>query len=871
MLRGKLRMFEHGSEILKADFHLHTIKDKEFKYAGQDSFFVSSYIDALSSNNIHVGVITNHNKFDFDEYTQLRKTAKRKDILILPGVELSVKEGSNGLHLLIVFNPDEWLANQEDHINQFLNAAFVGINNRENANQICNYDFRTVLDELEKHNNDYFIVFAHAEQSKGLLYECKGGVIKSLASLPYFRKRVLGIQKIRTHDNIENLKKWIDYDIAFIEGSDPKCIEDIGKNNNSTYIKIGELSYAAVKFALLNNKNRIFQSENTPQHSYIYSITFQGSKLNQTIYLSKNLNTLIGIRGSGKSSIIEALRYSLQLDTSKSDKEYKDDLVKNVLGSGGKVILSVIDEHGHTYKLHRILGEMPSILDDAGKDLAISISSIIKNPLYFGQKDLAMTQPGYEHSLLDQLMGKKISSQEDILKSFNEEIIECIKKIQDISNLPNKITELEEKNRDLNHKLKIFTEKGIAERLEKEASCSRDSVKLEAVSTEIKRIKDALDDFLLQYDSSLCTFNEYESKYNSEIFKQGEEILNDITNNLAQIAEISKKLDRNYNKFEKLRENLDSIINSLKENFAELKREIQDDTLDPDSFVKYSKELDKNTTQITKLRRILDSENTVFSEFKSAIRKRNDLLKQIYDEYCTAINRINKAQTGLNITITFKGNKNIFIGQLKEAFKGTRLTENKYTSMSEKFSDFVAILEDYFVNDRKYLKELLSESELTNVGQKLKENFEKYASWTTPNLVEFFYHGQPLNKHSLGQRASALILFILSQQDNDIIIIDQPEDDLDNKTIYNEFIKTIGEKKPFVQFIFATHNANIPVLGDAEKIIATAYSDNKINTIEGSIDTTEIQKEIVNIMEGGYEAFQRRNAIYTAWQQNKNL
>ncbi|NHX34454.1 hypothetical protein HA388_31115, partial [Escherichia coli] len=82
----------------------------------------------------------------------------------------------------------------------------------------------------------------------------------------------------------------------------------------------------------------------------------------------------------------------------------------------------------------------------------------------------------------------------------------------------------------------------------------------------------------------------------------------------------------------------------------------------------------------------------------------------------------------------------------------------------------------------------------------------------------------------------ALVLFILSQKNNNLIMIDQPEDDLDNQVIYNEIIKEIKSRKPDVQFIFATHNANIPVLGDSEQIISVSYDDEGITTDTGSID-----------------------------------
>ena len=70
-----------------------------------------------------------------------------------------------------------------------------------------------------------------------------------------------------------------------------------------------------------------------------------------------------------------------------------------------------------------------------------------------------------------------------------------------------------------------------------------------------------------------------------------------------------------------------------------------------------------------------------------------------------------------------------------------------------------------------------------------------------------------------------------------------------------------------MQFIFATHNANIPVLGDAEKIITTIYDGDtgKIEMNQGTIDSSSSHKAIVDIMEGGEEAFNRRNEIYTSW------
>ena len=75
----------------------------------------------------------------------------------------------------------------------------------------------------------------------------------------------------------------------------------------------------------------------------------------------------------------------------------------------------------------------------------------------------------------------------------------------------------------------------------------------------------------------------------------------------------------------------------------------------------------------------------------------------------------------------------------------------------------------------------------------------------------------------------------------------------------------ILELKPSVQFIFATHNPNIPVLGDAEQILGCSFEADKITLKSGSIDKKDQQTLIVSVMEGGKDAFERRKEIYKTW------
>lgn len=192
------------------------------------------------------------------------------------------------------------------------------------------------------------------------------------------------------------------------------------------------------------------------------------------------------------------------------------------------------------------------------------------------------------------------------------------------------------------------------------------------------------------------------------------------------------------------------------------------------------------------------------------------------------------------------------------------MTDNKITEISKQYSDFVDIVIDCVLENGKRLREILTDNEVVKVYNKIKGIYSRLIREECPDLVEIFYHGKLLEKHSIGQRASALILFILTQEENDLIIIDQPEDDLDNQIIYQEVISTIKEKKSSIQFIFATHNANIPVLGDSECVISTEY-DEKINADCGNIDCVQTHQKIVDIMEGGREAFEKRKLIYTNW------
>ena len=127
---------------------------------------------------------------------------------------------------------------------------------------------------------------------------------------------------------------------------------------------------------------------------------------------------------------------------------------------------------------------------------------------------------------------------------------------------------------------------------------------------------------------------------------------------------------------------------------------------------------------------------------------------------------------------------------------------------------------------------------------------------------------QALDRLSTGQKATAVLLLLLLESDAPLIV-DQPEDDLDNRFITEGVVPRMREEKRRRQFLFSTHNANIPVLGDAELIVGLSASGDaeggsaKIAPEHmGSIDAHPVRKLVEELLEGGEDAFERRRRKY---------
>ena len=123
---------------------------------------------------------------------------------------------------------------------------------------------------------------------------------------------------------------------------------------------------------------------------------------------------------------------------------------------------------------------------------------------------------------------------------------------------------------------------------------------------------------------------------------------------------------------------------------------------------------------------------------------------------------------------------------------------------------------------------------------------------------------KPVNDLSTGQKCTA-ILHLLLLESCEPLIADQPEDHLDNAFIADHIVRELRAAKQRRQFLFATHNANIPVFGDAEWI-ASLHEEERHGQVDeaavGSIDLDAVKARVRQILEGGRDAFEMRRAKY---------
>jgi chromosome segregation protein len=281
--------------------------------------------------------------------------------------------------------------------------------------------------------------------------------------------------------------------------------------------------------------------------------------------------------------------------------------------------------------------------------------------------------------------------------------------------------------------------------------------------------------------------------------------------------------------------------------------------------------------------------NQLREEWFALHQRKVDLLNEQSQQFSQLSRGIIKAEVTKSIDIRQIKN------QITSAFQGTRINEVKIQSLCDCILSIDNPLDSWkqILNELKLLAELkISEDKkveipetpiLTscdfNEGNKTRivevltpDSWLNIATTEIEFNPEFKYLTNSemgdvisFSEASAGQQATALLTVLLNQPGTPLII-DQPEDDIDNRAI-EDIIKNIWDAKRKRQLIFTSHNANLVVNGDAELVVCCDYRESGNQTrgtikAEGAIDFKNVRDEITSVMEGGEKAFRLRKDKY---------
>ena len=872
------KQFPKGAEWVRADFHLHTKADKEFEYSGEESYYNSAYVEALEQAGIRLGVVTNHNKFDCDEFKALRSTARRQHIGLLPGVEIAVNEGRAGVHVLIVFS-DDWLDSGKDYINSFISSMFPGKTPEEyeHENGFSEKTLLQMVDELDGlSRGDYFLVFAHVEEAKGLWRELGMGKLATWQEKRFdaVRSRALGFQKVRSYNKTDEADKPCrtkvknalgDWYPAEVEGSDPKKIDEIGRGKTS-YLKLGALSFEAVKFALFDHAHRVRPELPEPRQAVqLRQVRFNGGALNGlTVPLSPSLNCLIGPRGNGKSTVIECLRHALGF-AAVADETYKSGLVERMLSPAGKVIVEAVDAFGREVRLERERTGQPSVyLDGVYRD-NVSPKAILKDILYFGQKDLSARSESFDESFLDQLLADRIDPRRQEEAALIEGVRQAARQLKETLEATEQMAALQKEKNELDVQLQVFTDKGVDKKLADMTLFDGDRQAILVWQAALKELGTNLKD--------AADWDEADAAYPTLKSDRSQAAAADLAMAKAKSEQAKasaqatlQSLRLAFTSVGDALQKLAPVQEALKLEVSELQKTLNEPLLDLELFRKKKARLEQLTKLLAAGAQRAKTEQAARDLLGAAVNKLHDFWRERFSEREAEVRRLeSELPQDIRLQTAFKGKRRAFGEFLRSKFRGSGLQAASYEAMEETFVDGRELYQSRALLE---VEASLSETASVKVRGTLLEHLADFLTFRTPDETTILYEKKPLGAYSLGQRATVILHILMHLQRHPVILIDQPEDDLDNETLYTHFIQQLQDRKELTQFVFATHNPNIPVLGDAEQAIVCRKEGETFSFDHGSIDDKNIQQRIVTVMEGGKDAFQRRKEIYQLWKSS---
>jgi len=892
----------NGANWMKVDLHLHS--------PGIESFTLPSGFDLSSDDKceklaeeygkriekaqIRIGAITDYNGVRKEWFELIKNKVKDKGIVLFPGVELSLKfTGKYGLHLLLIFEQGVDI----DGLNTFLHSLdknpqkslFEGRKNRDIESRL---ELEELITKIREKYRKCLVIFPHPEDDKGLLrafnpsQSAKYLMSVKPDAIEYISEE--GENKLISTNEIP-----ADYfeKIAILENTDPKCLDDIGTKKRdsklrTTYYKLSSFSIDALKIALHDPEVRVKTYE-CPSfyHNRISKIVINGSTFLRDIEILFNpeLNTFIGGRGVGKSAIIETMRYVMDLPIY-ADKSLRMDFVESVVGSGGELSVFIERYYGKEkkeFEIKRTIGKDIKIIEN-GVKTGFSVQSLFeeaKYPIIIGQKELyflSITHT-FQLKLIDELIGERIRYLQEEFKRLIEQLRENGRRLLSLKERVRKREEYEQKLKEIEAKIEVYKDLGVEEKLRRWTNIIDDEEKLQEAVGKVNGIRGKIISF---FDESASEINYLENN-----LKRGKSenkfILEKVAGEIGHIRGVfeqsKKQLSETADKTRKSIEGLyDEWLEKKKKveiEIQEIKKELFERGLKPDELERLTKEKAKLIpliVELTKIEKIIEALENDREKLKDKIGKKRHKIFNIRREQLDEINDALKGR--IKIEVKYEEDRDNFMEDIKNLLKGSKVSSDAVgvlVNTPNKVTDGLLLSQYIKGNGKKIREEFNLTPAMSNrITEWFKDSVRLYELETLfpEDKIEIFLKVNEkykvIDKLSIGQKATALLLLLFAQKDR-IIVLDQPEEDLDNRFIYEDVVKILREMKGKRQLFIATHNANIPVLGDSELVLVLDTKNERCFIgNKGSIDKEDIKEDIKNIMEGGEEAFRIRVEKY---------
>lgn len=877
--------YKKGGQTVKkfAEFYKCALQVNPYSYVAyrgkdheisEDAYNQSILTNCLSEETKVIG-LADHGNVETSE--KLRTLLTNNDITVFPGFEIATAEK---IHIVCLFSENT----TSEKLNRYLGR--LGLTNVDNGVMPSHLSCLEIAKIVEEELNGFWYA-AHITSDNGIL---KMGQMNHIwidsklkaAQIPYSLAEV----DPRYNNIIKNkepmYKKTTPF--AFINAKDICKPEDLLEKNSYCLVKMSDLNFTCFKEAFLDPSARVKLSydQNERFQSSIDKIEVFGGYLDGlSIDLSRNLNTTIGGRGTGKSTLLELLRYALDREPKGHEsKKYFKELIKANLGlDNGRVELHITSNlrYGQKYKIIKRYDD-PIVIENADGTVSnLSVKDILPNVEIFGQNEIIELVSDEEAKLniLSRFLPNQvdnISEREKIIKDLKQNAVQLMDRIQKRDEISEKVSNLPK----LEEKVKFFKENGIADKLST----------IEQLSTEEEYIKKTLE-VIIKHS---VQFNEVDTPFTKEFV---EETANaDKFNGISDIIRnFNLELFKLKNEYEKLVKESARKVKEIKDEWQEIKNDSEGEVkksiktiegLNGKTGPEIALEYRETVSEIARINPSKNNSKRIAEDLKGLKKERGTLLEKLkknqdesYDSLRRAVKKINKGKLNGKVQVEVHAgrNRDELIEFLSD-IDGLGPKSLGWIRENDEFS-----LPSFLKHISEGSAKLMEEYDLTKSKADILEQLplEKRLEMELIPLLDMIdvklntvgegaegENFKSLNKLSKGQQCTA-ILNILMLDNNDPLIIDQPEDNLDNSYIANNFVDGLRDYKLNRQFIFATHNANIPVFGDSELIVVMEEVDGQGSVAEnciGSVDNTNVKTAVINTLEGGNIAFQMRKAKY---------